>query len=89
MVDSVQDLEQRIQKTKDNIEEIQNIMKSWVLPIFERKDGKKESLLYLDDRRERLDKHYRLITESGHKIHFLVKVVCLSVPPLSVSVVGS
>ncbi|XP_066468990.1 dynein axonemal heavy chain 9 [Tiliqua scincoides] len=73
MVGSVRDLEQRIQKTKDNVEEIQNIMKSWVLPIFERKDGKRESLLYLDDRRERLDKHYRLITESGHKIHFLIK----------------
>ncbi|XP_067320917.1 dynein axonemal heavy chain 9-like [Anolis sagrei] len=73
VVDSVRDLEQRIQKTKDNIEEIQNIMKSWVFPVFERKDGKKESLLYLDERHERLDRHYRLITDSGHKIHFLIK----------------
>uniref|UniRef100_A0A803TCU1 Dynein axonemal heavy chain 17 n=1 Tax=Anolis carolinensis TaxID=28377 RepID=A0A803TCU1_ANOCA len=74
MVDSVRDLEQRIQKTKDNIEEIQNIMKTWVFPVFERKDGKKESLLYLDERHERLDRHYQLITDSGHKIHFLIKV---------------
>uniref|UniRef100_A0A670JUX8 Dynein axonemal heavy chain 9 n=1 Tax=Podarcis muralis TaxID=64176 RepID=A0A670JUX8_PODMU len=66
-------LEQRIQKTKDNIEEIQNIMKTWVFPVFERKDGKKESLLYLDGRHERLEKHYRLITDSGHKIHLLIK----------------
>uniref|UniRef100_A0A803TV97 Dynein axonemal heavy chain 17 n=1 Tax=Anolis carolinensis TaxID=28377 RepID=A0A803TV97_ANOCA len=73
MVDSVRDLEQRIQKTKDNIEEIQNIMKTWVFPVFERKDGKKESLLYLDERHERLDRHYQLITDSGHKIHFLIK----------------
>uniref|UniRef100_A0A803TFR0 Dynein axonemal heavy chain 17 n=1 Tax=Anolis carolinensis TaxID=28377 RepID=A0A803TFR0_ANOCA len=62
-----------IQKTKDNIEEIQNIMKTWVFPVFERKDGKKESLLYLDERHERLDRHYQLITDSGHKIHFLIK----------------
>lgn len=75
MVESVRDLEQRFQKAKNNIEEIQNIMKSWVSPVFERKDAKKESLLYLDDRHERLDKHYQLITDSGHKIHFLIKVV--------------
>uniref|UniRef100_A0A670JPV6 Dynein axonemal heavy chain 9 n=1 Tax=Podarcis muralis TaxID=64176 RepID=A0A670JPV6_PODMU len=73
LVDGVRDLEQRIQKTKDNIEEIQNIMKTWVFPVFERKDGKKESLLYLDGRHERLEKHYRLITDSGHKIHLLIK----------------
>ncbi|KAM6469113.1 dynein axonemal heavy chain 9 [Liasis olivaceus] len=73
MVNSVRNLEQTIQKTKDNIEEIQNIMKSWVFPVFERKDGKKESLLYLDNQHERLDKHYQLITDSGHKIHFLIK----------------
>lgn len=74
MVNSVRNLEQKIQKTKDNIEEIQNIMKSWVFPVFERKDGKKESLLYLDNQHERLNKHYQLITDSGHKIHFLIKV---------------
>ncbi|XP_070790567.1 dynein axonemal heavy chain 9 [Pituophis catenifer annectens] len=73
MVNSVRNLEQKIQKTKDNIEEIQNIMKSWVYPVFERKDGKKESLLYLDNQHERLNKHYQLITDSGHKIHFLIK----------------
>ncbi|XP_053153093.1 dynein axonemal heavy chain 9 isoform X3 [Hemicordylus capensis] len=73
VVDSVRDLEQRIQKTKDNIDNIQNIMKSWVSPIFERKDGKRENLLNLDDQHERLDKHYRHITDSGHKIHFLIE----------------
>uniref|UniRef100_A0ABM5FM48 Dynein axonemal heavy chain 9 isoform X2 n=1 Tax=Pogona vitticeps TaxID=103695 RepID=A0ABM5FM48_9SAUR len=73
MVDSVRDLEQNFQKAKNNIEEIQNIMKSWVSPIYERKDGKKESLLYLDDQHERLNKHYQLITDSGQKIHFLIK----------------
>ncbi|XP_073516352.1 dynein axonemal heavy chain 9 isoform X1 [Phyllobates terribilis] len=48
-------------------------MKTWVLPIFERKDGKRETLLNLDDRSERLEKRYNLIRESGTKIHQLVQ----------------
>ncbi|XP_043925657.1 dynein axonemal heavy chain 9 [Protopterus annectens] len=71
--DNVHDLEGRVQKAKDNVEEIQNIMKTWVSPIFERKDGKKDTLLNLDDRSERLEKRYNLLKESGEKIHTLVK----------------
>uniref|UniRef100_A0A8C9J5L0 Dynein axonemal heavy chain 9 n=1 Tax=Piliocolobus tephrosceles TaxID=591936 RepID=A0A8C9J5L0_9PRIM len=70
---SIHDLEQRIQKTKDNVEEIQNIMKTWVAPIFKRKDGKRESLLSLDDQHDRMEKYYNLIKESGLKIHALVQ----------------
>ncbi|XP_056405417.1 dynein axonemal heavy chain 9 [Hyla sarda] len=71
--DTIHDLERRVQKARDNVEEIQSIMKTWVLPIFERKDGKKDTLLNLDDRSERLEKRYNLIRESGHKIHQLVQ----------------
>ncbi|XP_044152524.1 dynein axonemal heavy chain 9 [Bufo gargarizans] len=71
--DSVHDLERRVQKARDNVEEIQSIMKTWVLPIFERKDGKKDTLLNLDDRSERLEKRYNVIRESGSKIHQLVQ----------------
>ncbi|XP_056673432.1 dynein axonemal heavy chain 9 isoform X2 [Monodelphis domestica] len=70
---SVHDLEQRIQKTKDNVDEIQNIMKTWESPIFKRKDGKKESLLYLEDHQEQLEKYYAFIKECGLKIHALVQ----------------
>uniref|UniRef100_A0A2I3HRY0 Dynein axonemal heavy chain 9 n=1 Tax=Nomascus leucogenys TaxID=61853 RepID=A0A2I3HRY0_NOMLE len=70
---SIHDIEQRIQKTKDNVEEIQNIMKTWVAPMFKRKDGKRESLLSLDDQHDRMEKYYNLIKESGHKIHALVQ----------------
>ncbi|XP_072259402.1 dynein axonemal heavy chain 9 [Pyxicephalus adspersus] len=71
--DSVHDLERRVQKARDNVDEIQTVMKSWVLPIFERKDGKKDTLLNLDDRNERLERRYNLIRESGKKIHQLLK----------------
>ncbi|XP_066560773.1 dynein axonemal heavy chain 9 [Amia ocellicauda] len=71
--DAVHDLERRIQKTKDNVEEIHSIMKTWVSPIFERKEGKKDTLLNLEDRTERLEKRYGHIRDSGDKIHSLIK----------------
>ncbi|XP_003791133.1 dynein heavy chain 9, axonemal [Otolemur garnettii] len=70
---SIHDLERRIQKAKENVEEIQNIMKTWVAPIFKRKNGKKECLLSLDDQHDRMEKYYHLIKESGLKIHALVQ----------------
>ncbi|XP_023983695.1 dynein axonemal heavy chain 9 [Physeter macrocephalus] len=70
---SIHDLEQRVQKTKDNVEEVQNIMKTWASPIFKRKDGKKECLLSMDDQHDRMEKYYSLIKESGFKIHALVQ----------------
>lgn len=50
VMDDVHDLEQRMQKAKSNVEEIQSFVRSWGSPIFKRKDGKKESLLNLEDR---------------------------------------
>nr|XP_030717250.1 dynein heavy chain 9, axonemal isoform X1 [Globicephala melas] len=73
ITNSIHDLEQRVQKTKDNVEEIQNIMKTWASPIFKRKDGKKECLLFMDDQRDRMEEYYSLIKESGFKIHALVQ----------------
>ncbi|XP_059853389.1 dynein axonemal heavy chain 9 [Delphinus delphis] len=73
ITNSIHDLEQRVQKTKDNVEEIQNIMKTWASPIFKRKDGKKECLLSMDDQRDRMEEYYSLIKESGFKIHALVQ----------------
>ncbi|XP_006863495.1 PREDICTED: dynein heavy chain 9, axonemal [Chrysochloris asiatica] len=73
VTNSIHDLEQRIQKTKDNVEEIQSIMKTWLSPIFKRKDGKKECLLSPGDQQDRMEKYYNLIRESGLKIHALVQ----------------
>ncbi|KFW03432.1 Dynein heavy chain 9, axonemal, partial [Fulmarus glacialis] len=73
VMDGVHDLEQRIQKAKNNVEEIQATVQSWVSPIFERKDGKRESLLNLEDCQDRLERRYSLVRESGQRIHSLVK----------------
>ncbi|NXX93579.1 DYH9 protein, partial [Centropus bengalensis] len=69
----VHDLEQRIQKARNNVEEIQTIMRSWASPIFERKDGKKETLLSLEDCQNRLERYYSLVRESGQRIHSLLQ----------------
>lgn len=69
------DLESRLQRAKSNMEEIQSCMRSWACPIFDRREGKKDTLLSLEDRPERLDRCYGLIRSSGEKIHFLLKVI--------------
>ncbi|XP_071672595.1 dynein axonemal heavy chain 9 isoform X6 [Patagioenas fasciata] len=73
VMDDVHDLEQRIQKAKNNVEEIQTIVGSWASPIFVRRDCKRESLLSLEDCQDRLERRYSLVRESGQRIHLLVK----------------
>lgn len=72
----VHDLEQRVQKAKDNVESIGKHMQTWnKLPLFERKkDTKTDKMLNLDDRNERINKRYNDIKEVGNKIHDLLKV---------------
>lgn len=75
--DQVRDLEKRVQKTKDNVDQIKKIMEDWSkTPLYERKELKDIALLALDDREERLNKRYGEITSTGEKIHSLVKVSC-------------
>lgn len=49
-------------------------MRAWAGPVFGRNDGKRDTLLGLEDRAERLDRFYALVRSSGEKIHFLLKV---------------
>ncbi|NXO09420.1 DYH9 protein, partial [Oriolus oriolus] len=67
------DLEQRVQRAKDNVEEIQSIVHSWGSPVFERRDSKRESVLSLEECQERLERRYSLVRECGQRIHSLVK----------------
>lgn len=73
--DMVRDLEKRVQKAKDNVEQIVKIMATWSkIPLFERKEGKSEPMLNLDDRPDRLKKRYADISTNGAKVHALLKV---------------
>ncbi|NXB29063.1 DYH9 protein, partial [Eulacestoma nigropectus] len=69
----VRDLEQRVQRAKDNVEEIQSVVRSWGSPVFERRDSKRESVLSLEECQERLERRYSLVRASGQRIHSLVK----------------
>ena len=69
------DLESRVQKTKNNVEELQKLMSTWSkLPLFVRKEEKNDVLLNLTDRDDRLNKRFTEIKTLGEQIHGLVKV---------------
>ncbi|GFN78401.1 dynein heavy chain 9, axonemal, partial [Plakobranchus ocellatus] len=72
--EQVHDLEMRVQKSKDNVEEIKRIMTTWSkVPLFERKEDKYDTLLQMDDREDRINKRYNEIKAAGDSIHALVK----------------
>lgn len=50
-------LEGRVQKVQENVRRLDDILDTWVQkPIYQRKDGKKETLLNLEDNADRLKK---------------------------------
>uniref|UniRef100_A0AAR2JLJ5 AAA+ ATPase domain-containing protein n=1 Tax=Pygocentrus nattereri TaxID=42514 RepID=A0AAR2JLJ5_PYGNA len=74
VMDTVCRLERRIQRAKDNVEMIQELMKGWSKqPMFCRKDSKKDTLLMLEDRAGRVAKRYSSIRRDGETIHLLLQ----------------
>ncbi|XP_058960986.2 dynein beta chain, ciliary-like [Pocillopora verrucosa] len=72
--DMVHDLEKRVQAAKNNVESMGQLMTKWCeAPLYERKEGKKEGLLNLEDSEANLNKRYTLIQQAGEKIHELMK----------------
>uniref|UniRef100_A0A2K5MWZ2 Dynein axonemal heavy chain 17 n=1 Tax=Cercocebus atys TaxID=9531 RepID=A0A2K5MWZ2_CERAT len=66
-------LQNRMQKAKQNIEGISQTMKDWSANLlFERKDNKKEALLDLDGRIANLSKRYTAVRDAGVKIQAMV-----------------
>lgn len=57
--DRVSNLENRVTKAQSNVKLLDTILITWVQkPIFERRDGKKDTLLNLEDKGDRLVKVY-------------------------------
>ncbi|XP_072536739.1 dynein axonemal heavy chain 11 [Salminus brasiliensis] len=72
--DTVYRLERRLQRAKDNVETIQELMKGWSRQaVFCRKDNKKDALLMLEDRAARVRKRYHSIRRDGETIHNLLQ----------------
>jgi hypothetical protein len=55
----VHSLEARVQQTQNNLEQIRNIMSMWSkVALFERSDGKKDTLLSVEDQSEHVQRRY-------------------------------
>lgn len=66
----VERLQARMQRTHQNLSEIRSIMSAWAkIPLFERKDGKKDSVLCLDERSDRITKRYSDIESASKVVH--------------------
>lgn len=66
----VERLQVRMQKTQHNLSEIKRITSTWVKqPLFERKDGKKDSVLCLSERPNRVAKRYSEIESASNTVH--------------------
>uniref|UniRef100_A0A5G2QUI5 Dynein axonemal heavy chain 17 n=1 Tax=Sus scrofa TaxID=9823 RepID=A0A5G2QUI5_PIG len=73
MREILHNLQNRIQKAKQNVEAISQAMMDWSAnPMFERKDNKKEALLDLDGRTAHLNKRYTAVKDAGLKIQAMV-----------------
>ncbi|XP_049809049.1 dynein beta chain, ciliary [Schistocerca nitens] len=69
----VHNLEKRLQRTQDNVERMRAVLAPWSRsPVFTRRDGRKDALLSLDDRHERVHKRYAEIETASKEIHSLL-----------------
>lgn len=65
----VESLQQRTLIIQANLVEIKSIMSTWAkLPLFERKEGRKDTVLCLDERFDRKTKRYTEIETAAVKI---------------------
>ncbi|XP_023295612.2 dynein beta chain, ciliary isoform X2 [Lucilia cuprina] len=66
-------LQNRMNHTQGNLRQIHNIMSVWIKhPLFERKDGKKDAVLCIDERPDRTAKRYAEIIAASDEIHQLL-----------------
>lgn len=66
----VERLQIRMQNTQFNLNEIRRITSTWVkYPLFERKDGKKDTVLCLNERASRVAKRYAEISAASETVH--------------------
>lgn len=70
----VGNLQQHLQRSQENLLEMRNVLIPFARqPLFERKDGRKDATLCLEERRERIDRRYGSIKKATETIHLLLK----------------
>lgn len=66
----VEKLQDRMNRTQTNLSEIRKVISCWVKqPLFERKDSKKDAVLCIDERSDRITKRYADIEEASKIVH--------------------
>lgn len=66
----VERLQFRMHQTQTNLSEIKRVTSMWLKqPLFVRKDGKKDSVLCLNERENRVIKRYTEIETSSQTVH--------------------
>lgn len=66
----VERLQIRMQQTQYNLKEIKTIMSTWTkVPLFERKDSKKDSVLCMEERNERIARRYAEMEYASTMVH--------------------
>lgn len=69
----VENLWGRVKASQINVDKIQTIFESWIrTPLIERKDHRKDMLLSLDERAEKVAKRYKDIQNAAEEIHSLL-----------------
>lgn len=72
--DLVEGLWKRMKAVQSNVEKIRNILEPWTkTPLIERKDRRKDTLLALEDRSEKVSKRYAEITKAAEQIHSILE----------------
>lgn len=70
----VQDLHKRVKAAQANVEKIRAILEPWMRsPLIERKDRRKDTLLALEERPERVNKRYAEIKKAAVHINELLE----------------
>ncbi len=74
--DRLSGLEGRVTRTQRSLERVTQLMGSWdAMPRFRRREGKREALLDLSDRDERIEKRFAEIETVGKEIAEIVQVI--------------
>lgn len=72
--DLVKGLWKRMKSAQSNVKKIRNILEPWTkTPLIERKDRRKETLLALEDRSEKVSKRYAEITKAAEQIYSILE----------------
>ncbi|XP_067212065.1 dynein beta chain, ciliary [Linepithema humile] len=70
----VEGLWKRMKVAQSNVEKIRSILEPWTkTPLIERKDRRKDTLLALEDRSEKVSKRYAEITKAAEQIHSILE----------------